>query len=63
MMPAGPEETQDWADDLDRVANKMATNEKHQRTIAQYMATYQERLAVLETKTEEAAVCGDTTRS
>lgn len=62
-MPAGPEEARDWAAALDRVANGMATHERHQRTVAQSMAAYQERLAVLELKLEEAVACRETTRS
>ena len=34
MMPAGPEEARDWAAALDRVANSMATHERHQRSAA-----------------------------
>ena len=62
-MPAGPEEARDWADTFDRVAKTMAAQQPHQRTVAQAMAAYQERLAVLELKLEEAVAYGETTHS
>ena len=54
MMPAGHEEARDWAAALDRVANSMATHERHQRSVAQAMRAQQERDAVLELKLDEA---------
>ena len=63
IMPSGPEDTQYWNDALDRVADNMTTHERHQRTVAQAMAAYQERLAVLELKLEEAVAYGEKRRS
>ena len=63
MMPAGPEEARDWAAALDRVANSMATHERHQRSVAQGIAAQQERVAVLELKLEEAVAYSELTRS
>ena len=63
MLPAGREEAQDWAHALDRVANSIATNERLQRKVAEAMATYQKRLAVIESKFEASVVFGETTRA
>ena len=56
MLPAVPEEAPDWAQALDRVANSIATHERHQR---KHVATYQERLSVLETKFAASVIYGD----
>ena len=63
MMPAGPEEARDWGDTLECVANSIAPKERHHRTVAQVTATDQERLAVIESKSEAPAVDGETTRA
>ena len=63
MIPAGPEQTRDWAAALDRVANSMVTHERHQRSVAQATAAEQERVAVLELKLEEAVAYGELTRT
>ena len=63
MMPAGPEEARDWAAALDRVADSMATHERHQRSVAQAMAAQRERVAVLELKLEEAVAYSELIRS
>ena len=63
MLPAGPEEAQDWVQTLDRDANNISTRERHQRKLAEVMATNQESLAVLETKFEASVIYGETTRA
>ena len=56
MMPAGPEEAQDLAHALDRDANSIATDARQQRKVAEVMAIYQERLAILRSTIERRRV-------